>query len=477
MKRTRGVSFSSIISLVSLPKGIKGTLGKFISLASPAFADSPESHNRLIVSPRGPYTTIQAALAVAHDGDQIQVLSGTYAGPLVVTKSVSLDGVDYPIIDNGGDGTVVTLAAPDSVLRGFELRNSGSEYDRDHSGIIVTAPRVLVENNRLREVLFGIFVSKASDVIVRGNDVTSKDEYSISLKGDAIRVWYSPRVTVENNHAHNSRDLVVWYSSDATIRNNLVERGRYGVHLMYCDNVVIEANRFFDNSVGVYIMYSNNALIRDNLIRGQRGPSGYAIGLKDADDIEVAHNALIDNRAGAFLDGAPFSPEGHAYFHDNIFAFNDAALIMMPAVRGALIENNSFWENVEQVTIAGGGKLGASIWRNNYWSDYNGFDAKDSGIGAVPYRAERYFEGMLDREPYLRMLLYSPAAQAIEFAGTAFPLVRPEPKFTDNAPRIDPVAIPDFAKPTNEGTGGMFFAAIAMLIIGAGSGALAFVKW
>ncbi|CAG0945515.1 putative ABC transporter binding protein NosD [Anaerolineae bacterium] len=470
---------------VSLLKGNKGTLGKFIflislisfiSLASPALADSPRSLNRLVVSPKGPYTTIQAALAVAQDGDQIQVLTGAYAGPLVVTKSVILDGVDYPLIDNGGDGTVVTLAAPDSVLRGFELRNSGSEYDRDHSGIMVTAPRVLVENNRLRQVLFGIFVVKANDVILRGNDVTSKDGLDIGLKGDAIRLWYSQHVTIENNLVHNSRDLVVWYSSDATIRNNLIERGRYGVHLMYCDNAVIAGNRFLDNSVGIYTMYSNTTLIRDNLIRGHRGPSGYAIGLKDADDIEVAHNALIDNRGGAFLDGAPFSPEGHAYFHDNIFAFNDAALIMMPAVRGALIENNSFWENVEQVTISGGGRLGASIWRNNYWSDYQGFDANDSGVGTVPYRAERYFEGLLDREPYLRMLIYSPAAQAVEFAGTAFPIVRPEPKFTDNAPRIEPVAIPDFAKPTNEGTGGMFFAAIAMLIIGAGSGALAFVR-
>ncbi len=448
----------------------------WLVLPNPAHAEPPDSHNRLVVSPQGPYTTIQAALAAAHDGDLIQVRAGFYRGPIVVDKSVMLEGENFPVIDNGNEGTVVTLNAPDIVFRGFELRGSGAEYDRDHSGITVSAPRVVVENNRIHEALFGIFVAKASDVVIRNNDITSKAELEISLKGDAIRLWYSPRVTVEGNHVHQSRDIVVWYSNDIIIRNNFVEQGRYGAHLMYCDNVIIEGNRLRDNSVGIYTMYSINALIRNNDIRGQRGPSGYALGFKDADNVDVTHNTLIDNRGGIFLDGAPFTPQGYARFHQNIIAFNDVAIIMMPAVRGATIENNSFWENVEQVAIAGGGRLGKSDWRGNFWSDYNGFDADGDGIGNVPYRAERYFEGMLDREPLLRMLLYSPAAQAIEFAGTAFPIVRPEPKFIDALPRVEPLAIPEFATPARAGAGGMFIASITILLIGACAGALGFSK-
>jgi nitrous oxidase accessory protein len=220
----------------------------------------------------------------------------------------------------------------------------------------------------------------------------------------------------------------------------------------------------------------NNVYIRANDIRGQRGPSGYALGFKDADNIEVMNNTLIDNRGGVFMDGAPFSPQGYARFHDNIFAFNDVAIIMMPAVRGATIENNSFWENGEQVSIAGGGTLGKSVWRGNYWSDYAGFDMDGDGIGNVPYRAERYFEGMLDREPYLRMLIYSPAAQAIEFAATAFPIVRPVPKFTDEAPRIEPLPLPSFATPARQGSNEMFIASFVMLFIGTSVGAIGLLR-
>lgn len=441
-----------------------------------AHADFPKSHNHLVVSPQGPYTTIQAALDAAHDGDNIEVHRGTYQGPLVVNKSVTLDGIDYPVIDNGGEGTVVTLNAPNIVFRGFELRGSGGEYDRDHSGITISAPRVVAENNRIHEALFGIFVAKASDVIIRNNDITSKAELEISLKGDAIRLWYSPRVIIEGNYIHQSRDIVVWYSNGIIIRNNFVEQGRYGAHLMYCDNVIIEGNRLRDNSVGIYTMYSINTLIRGNAIRGQRGPSGYALGFKDADNVDVVNNTLIDNRGGIFMDGVPFTPQGYARFHENIIAFNDVAIIMMPAVRGATIENNSFWENVEQVAIAGGGRLGKSDWRGNFWSDYNGFDADGDGIGNVPYRAERYFEGMIDREPLLRMLLYSPAAQAIEFAGTAFPIVRPEPKFTDASPRVEPIALPEFATPARASGSEMFLASMAILLIGGCAGALGLKK-
>ncbi|OGO35916.1 MAG: hypothetical protein A2Z03_02695, partial [Chloroflexi bacterium RBG_16_56_8] len=435
-----------------------------------------QANTRLVVSPQGPYTTIQAALADARDGDTIEVRGGTYRGPVVVEKAVTLEGVDWPVIDNGGEGTVVTLAAANAVLRGFELRGSGSEPDQDHSGIVISAPHVTAENNRLNDVLFGIFVAKAADAIVRGNEITSKPEFDVARKGDAIRLWYSPRTLVENNHVYSSRDLVIWYSTDVVIRGNTVERGRYGIHLMYCDGAQIERNRILDNSVGIYTMYSNNIALRENLIRGQRGPSGYALGFKDADNVEVSHNVLVDNRAAFYLDGMPFNPQGYGRVHENVIAFNDVGIIMLPAVRGNEFANNTFWENVAQVAVQGGGTLGNNKFQGNYWSDYTGFDANGDGLGDVPYRAEHFFEGLTDREPMLRMLIYSPAQQAIEFASSAFPIVRPKPKFSDPAPSIQPLPLPAFAANRQGNPGMMTLAALALLGLSGAFGVLAMNK-
>ncbi|MCL5999548.1 MAG: nitrous oxide reductase family maturation protein NosD [Chloroflexi bacterium] len=424
--------------------------------------------NRLVVSPAGPYTSIHAALANARDGDTIEVRGGSYRGPLVIDKVVTLHGVGWPVIDNGGQGTVVTLASPGATLRGFEVRGSGVEPDQDHAGITLTAPRVVAEGNRLRDVLFGIYVANAPNAVVRGNDITSKPEYEQGRKGDGIRLWYSPNALVEGNTVHETRDVVIWYSEGVVLRQNSIERGRYGVHLMYCNRARIERNRLLDNSVGIFTMYSDDTIVRENLIRGQRGPSGYALGFKDSVNVDVHDNVLVDNRAGVFLDNTPFG-QGYARFERNALAFNDVGVILLTNARGNTFARNTFWENVEQVSIQGQGGAAASVntWQGNYWSDYTGFDADNDGHGEVPYHSERLFENMTDRVPSLRALIYSPAAQAVEFAAATFPVMRPQPKMTDAAPSTHPMLLPDFAAPQQRNNAGMAAVAAALL---AGSG-------
>ncbi|NUM48628.1 MAG: ATP-binding cassette domain-containing protein, partial [Anaerolineales bacterium] len=217
--------------------------------------------------------------------------------------------------------------------------------------------------------------------------------------------------------------------------------------------------------------------IRENDIRGHHGASGYGIGFKDADNIEIVGNLLIDNQAGAYLDGIPYSPQGFGRFHDNIFAFNNIGVILMPAVKGSVFENNTFWENVEQMAIQGGGG-NANTWLGNYWSDYTGFDAANppDGTGDLPYRAERLFENMLDREPTLRALIYSPAAQAIETASATFPLMRPQPKLEDTRPRMSPAEIPTFVQFPTQNPAPMWLTALVFTGLALLCGALAFVK-
>ncbi len=443
--------------------------------ANPAASVVNAGGDTLVVSSTGPYTTIEAALSAAHDGDTIEVHGGQYPA-LVIEKSVSLVGVDWPVIDGGGQGTVVLINAPGVAFSGFEVRGSGDEPDRDHAGITITASNIVVENNRLHDVLFGIFVSQADNAIVRGNDIASKDKYELGRKGDSVRLWYSQDVLVEDNVIHNARDVVIWYSENVILRGNTIDTGRYGVHLMYCDGAQIENNTLRDNSVGVYTMYSNHVTLRGNDIRGQRGPSGYALGFKDADYVDVTDNVIVDNRAGLFIDGTPFSPQGYGRFTQNILAFNDVGIILLTAVRGNTFENNTLWENIEQVALQGGGKPGNNVWQGNYWSDYTGFDGDGDGVGDSPYAAERFFESLTDREPMLRALLYSPAAQTIEFAAASFPIIKPQPKLVDPAPSMTPASIPASAVAAKRPAGPMALLGLVLVFIGAGCAGLTLLE-
>lgn len=430
------------------------------AVANSSIAPQPAT---LIVSPDGPYTRIEDALAQAQDGDTIQVEGGVHPGTLVVGKSVHLQGIGWPVLDAGGSGTVVTLAAPGITFQGFEVRGSGIEPDRDHSGITLTAPDITVKGNRLIDVLFGIFVSRADRAKVVENEITSKAGIELARKGDGIRLWYSQEVQVERNHVYGARDVVMWYSSQVLVRENVIESGRYGVHLMYCDQAQIIANRLANNSVGIYTMYSNQVTLARNDIRHQRGPSGYGLGFKDAKDVLVKDNILVDNGAGIFMDGTPFAPGSYALFESNIIAFNDVGTILLPAVRGASFAGNTFWENIEQVSLQGGGKAGENTWKGNYWSDYSGFDVDEDGFGEIPYLAERFFENLTDREPLLRALTFSPVVQTLELAVASFPIFKPQPKFSDPSPSLLPAQIPAGALslPTNQEK-------ISVLLVGIG---------
>lgn len=444
----------------------------FLGLALPAPLLA-QSGPRWVVGPGGTHAAIADALRDASPGDTVEVRGGLHPR-LVVNKSVTLVGVDNPVIDGGGDGTVVEINAPDVGFRGFVVRGSGVQPDLDHGGITINAPRGRIERNVLRDVLFGVYASKADGTVISDNDITGKPELDESRQGDAVRLWYSHNVRIERNHVHRSRDVVVWYSDGVSLRDNLVERGRYGIHLMYAGGNVIENNVFVDNSVGIYTMYSRDVRITGNVLRGHRGPSGYALGFKEVDDVEVAGNTLVDNRGGLFLDGTPFTPNGTADVHDNIVAFNDAGAIIMPSTRHARFSGNTFWENVEQVTVHGGGSISGNEWRGNTWSDYTGFDADRDGLGDVPYRSDRMFESLTDRAPALRAFIYSPAAQAIEFAGAAMPIIRPQPKLSDPSPRMEAAPPPASARPAQAQALGMAAVGAALLAAGA---ALALPAW
>ncbi len=411
------------------------------------------SPNTLIVSPDGPYHSINDALMDALPGDTIRVNGGTYPGPLVVDISVELTGENFPIIDGQGSGTVVHLAAPGIEFRGFTVRNSGDSLDQENSGIAAEADNLVIENNRLENTLFGIYLQKADNAVLRGNIIQSKN-LDLPRRGDPIRVWYSNDVLIEDNLVEFGRDVVLWYSSHLTVQGNEIRGGRYGLHFMYCDDATITSNLLTGNSVGAFLMYSRRLRMQNNTITSNRGPSGYGVGMKDLDDASVTGNLFFDNRVGAHIDNSPREIDSIGWFEGNVFGYNDIGISLLPSVRNNQFTKNSFIENQEQVRIEGGGDLVDNLWtvgnQGNYWSDYAGYDQDEDGYGDLPYHADRLFENLADRYPALRLFSFSPAAQAIDFAARAVPLVKPQPKLTDLVPLMAPLQFGNLQPLANE---------------------------
>lgn len=387
---------------------------------------------------------LAGALAAAAPGATIVVPPGVYAGPLLIEKPVVLEGQDYPVIDGGGKGDVVTIQAPGVTIRGFVVRNSGDSLDHEHAGITGLAGQATLENNRLEDVLFGIYLKNAPDSIVRNNLILSK-ALEIGRRGDGLRLWYCDNALVEGNTVRDSRDVIIWYAPHSIIRNNVVEGSRYGLHLMSTDDLLIETNILRRNSVGIYVMYGNGITVKNNLLYDNRGPSGYGMGLKDVDNFVAEGNRIVSNRVGLYADIAPRSTALTAHFMQNLFAYNEIGVTLLPLVQHTVYTNNIFQDNHEQMTVSGGGKLVSNAWsedgRGNYWSDYAGFDIDANGVGDLPYRVQSLYEDLLQTYPELRLFQLSPATQALDLAAQAFPIFQPEPKLVDEHPLTAPPAL------------------------------------
>lgn len=386
--------------------------------------------------------SLQAALDGAEEGATIVVDGGSWDGPIEITTPVHLIGINGAVIDGHDQGTVVQISAPGTTIQGFVIQNSGSNFDKEDSAIYIDAEHVQVLDNTLVNTLFGVNVAQGHDGVIARNVIEGKD-YEMGMRGDGIKVWYSHRIQVTDNIVTRSRDLLIWYSNDVVVTGNDVQDSRYGFHFMNSDNGVATGNRMSNNSVAIYLMYGRNFIISDNLLQGSRGPSGHGLGLKEIDGVVVEGNVIFDNRIGVFIDNSPLSPNVYSYFRGNLVAFNDSGFAVLPSTRNNVLTQNSIIDNLEQVTVLGGGQLGDNAWSENgvgnFWSDYAGYDADGDGVGELAFRSEVASEQVMSAWPTLQLFRFSVAAAAIDFGSKAMPMFRQDPVLVDEYPLISPV--------------------------------------
>jgi nitrous oxidase accessory protein len=185
----------------------------------------------------------------------------------------------------------------------------------------------------------------------------------------------------------------------------------------------------------------------------------------------VTGNTFIGNVSAVYLDNSPSLYDINNIFSGNFLAYNDVGLTALPSVERNIIQNNVFLENYQQVSVQGRGDLLGNQWDKdgigNYWSNYVGYDRAGDGVGDMPYRSEKLFESLADAHPVLRLFAYSPTTQALDFAASAFPSLRPDPKLMDTAPRMRYSIPPEIAAGSQQVSPAFLAAALALLGAGA----------
>lgn len=375
-------------------------------------------------------------------GEILRVPPGTYRGNFTISKSIVLIASHDAVLDGNGQGTVLRVSGEGVRVEGLIFEKSGSVIGNGDSSVVAeNAPGFILKNCILRETLFGLQLLASPDALIEGNEMSSFLAYPVARRGDLVKVWYSPRVRIRNNHIHDGRDLLVWYSDHSFLEGNVVEKMRYALHYMYSHESLARQNTFKDSSVGIYNMYGNGAELDGNIITSNRGPSGYGVALKEASRIRLKNNRIIENRIGLQLDNSPVSPPVTAsdatVFELNRIERNDFGVTFVGSGYGSAFLKNDFVENWQQVSTSGL-QSGTTIWSGNYWSDYRGVDPSDSGTGIIAYTADSVADAITDRFEGFKLFNFGPAILALEFTQKLIPWVHSVPKAIDLKPSMQP---------------------------------------
>ncbi len=261
----------------------------------------------IIVDPRGPVTSITAAMAVAADGDRVLVRPGTYReATILVRQSLTIAGDSGATLDGNGERALMIISAPGVTVRGLTFRNTGVSQVEDRAALLVRETSgCTIEHNRFQDTFFGIYLQRVKNCAVTGNTLDGTTTRQ-TLGGNGIHVWQSDRVRIEGNRVRGHRDGIYFeFTTHGEVRRNVSEANqRYGLHFMFSDDCVYEGNTFQANESGVAVMYTRRVRMAGNTFAKNWGGAAYGLLLKDISDSEILDNRFLENTVGLYLEGA-----------------------------------------------------------------------------------------------------------------------------------------------------------------------------
>lgn len=378
--------------------------------------------------------TLREAVEIAQPGDTLFLSEGVYtAENLKITKSLTIQGTGGVVIDLESKGFGLVVNGENITLRDFEIRDSGYGFMEDFAAILIEdSKNVTVDNVRLIDNFFSIYVAKSSELMITNNYIESKAERQ-TTSGNGVHIWYSKDVEVHNNEIKGQRDGIYleFVERSQISGNKVVGNIRYGLHFMYSDECSYIGNQFRDNVSGVAVMYSKNVIMQHNHFIENWGANRYGLLLKEITDSDIKFNLFKKNSVGIYSEAS-----NRINIERNEFYENGTGLRIMANGVDNRISLNNFIGNTFEVKT--NSMQNPNVYEENYWSQYEGYDLDRDGIGDVPYRPVRLFSILAERQPSSLILLHSMMVKLLDTAERVMPALTPK-ELKDEKPRMEAI--------------------------------------
>ena len=263
--------------------------------------------------------TIQAAITTAPAGATINVASGTYAGGINVSKTLTIRGANAgvsgsstrsteTIIDGGATADGIIAGANDVVIDGFTIQNGGGNV---YGGVGVgfgTVTGVKVLNNIITNNVIGVAQCPAN-TLIKGNKFDGNNKPGAAGGAGIYTDVATNGLVIESNEFINNtqNNPVIFAATAANMHQNLTFTKNY-IH----DNPVVASSVYCVAIAGG--VFTQNVIIK---------PGTAAIRLGGAcTNITILNNTLDNNDYGVRIidDGYGFGSNSNVTIQQNSIA-------------------------------------------------------------------------------------------------------------------------------------------------------------
>ena len=389
--------------------------------------------NNIHVGANKKVKSIVQAVEMASVGDTIFIHPGVYSdGNILVTKSLTIIGINLPVLDGKLKVEQFTVAAQNVTIEGLKIINSGRSSMEDLAGIkCLDAHHVTIRNNVFENTFFAIHLSNTNYSTIENNKLVAKAEHEYQL-GNGIHLWKCNNATISKNDITGHRDGIYFeFVTNSYINKNISKYNiRYGLHFMFSHDNAYEENTFTNNGAGVAVMYTRNVKMIRNTFQENWGTASYGMLLKDITDSEVYQNKFIGNTIGIYMEGTT-----RTKFESNVFDANGWGIKLQGSSEVNNFKGNNFVNNTFDISTSG--TLVLNTINENYWDKYTGYDLNRDGTGDIPYFPVNLFSSITETVPAAILLWRSFLVFLLDQAEKVIPVITPE-NLKDNAPLMTP---------------------------------------
>ena len=263
------------------------------------------------------YSTIQAAVDVANNGDTIIVRNGTYNENVALEKQLSLIGEGTPTIDAreypGHNGFGIVITVDNCLIKGFRFINGGffdveTGIEYVGAGIKVTSDGNTIKNCTFENNWRGIELKESSNSTISSN-IFNDNGYGIYLKYSSLNNTISENKfedcglfaldsydnQVEGNVV-NGKPLIYLENEEGTEITNAGQ-----VILVKCKEVTVRGCNLSCTTVGIELLRSSNCFILNNEICENKK---YGIYLSFSSNNSITNNSALNNEYGIYLSSS-----------------------------------------------------------------------------------------------------------------------------------------------------------------------------